>query len=143
MTPRGTETITHEVRVQAARETVFAYFTDPVRMVKWFGHSATLDPRPGGVYRVKVTATDTAAGSFVEVDPPNRVVFRFGWDGSELVPPAASTVEVDLTEDGDTTLVRLTHRDLPTQSADKHSEGWAHYLEQLVRLLAPAPPVES
>ena len=143
MTPNETDQVVREVRIRAERETVFAYFTDPARMVEWFGESAILDPRPGGVYRVKVTPTDTAVGSYVEVDPPSRVVFRFGWEGGELVPPGTSTVEVVLTEDGDATIVRLTHRDLPVASVDKHGEGWAHYLDQLVLTLTRPVSVET
>src|SRR4051794_33126100 len=51
-TPAETSVVEHEVRVAARPETVFSYFTDPVKMVQWMGAEATLDPRPGGVCRI-------------------------------------------------------------------------------------------
>ena len=36
-----------EVRVEARPETVFRFFTDPVRMMQWKGVDAALDPRRG------------------------------------------------------------------------------------------------
>ena len=61
-----------EVRVEARPETVFRFFTDPVRMMQWKGVDAALDPRPGGVYRVNVTGRETVIGEYVEIDPPDR-----------------------------------------------------------------------
>ena len=31
-------------------------------------------------------------GEFVELDPPNHLVFTWGWEGDEDVPPGSSTV---------------------------------------------------
>jgi uncharacterized protein YndB with AHSA1/START domain len=36
------------VRIRARPETVWQYWTDPVRMCDWWGAAAELDPRPGG-----------------------------------------------------------------------------------------------
>src|SRR5680860_143821 len=49
-----TDTLEREIRIRATPETVFSFLVDPMRMVEWFGTAATLDPRPGGVYRVEV-----------------------------------------------------------------------------------------
>jgi uncharacterized protein YndB with AHSA1/START domain len=121
-----------EIRVDAAPETVFPFFTDPERMTRWMGETATLDPRPGGVCRVAVAGEHTASGEYVEVDPPRRVVFTWGWEHEDtLVKPGTSTVEVELIPDQEGTLVRLTHSDLPTQARDQHRAGWTHYLDRL------------
>ena len=41
-------------------------------------------------------------------------------------------MEATLTPDGDGTIVRLVHRDLPTPGARRaHAEGWAHSLPRL------------
>ena len=48
--PGETDVVEREVRIAARPETVFAFFTDPVKMLRWKGISATLDPRPGGIY---------------------------------------------------------------------------------------------
>src|SRR5437762_99350 len=71
-------------------------------------------------------------GAFVEVVPPSRVVFTFGWDNDEVVPPGSSTVEVTLSPDGDGTRVRLVHRGITTREMrEQHQQGWQHYLGRL------------
>src|SRR4051794_15886957 len=114
MPPAGTSVVEHEVRVNAQPETVFPYFTDPAKMVEWMGDEATLDPRPGGISRIAVNPEAIMSGEFVEVVPPSRVVFTWGWEDKRFdTPPAASLVEVTLTPDAGGTLLRLTHRKLP------------------------------
>jgi uncharacterized protein YndB with AHSA1/START domain len=121
-----------ELRIEASPETVFPYFTDPQKMRRWKGVEAELDPRPGGVYRVNVTGNDRVVGEYLEVDPPKRVVFTWGWEGNDGVPPGSSTVEVTLTPDGDGTVVRLVHSGLPDADARaQHGIGWEHFLDRL------------
>ena len=48
---------------------------------------ATLEPVPGGVYRVSMRDGVEAAGEFVEVDPPRRLVFTWGWTQDHAVRP--------------------------------------------------------
>ena len=60
------------------------------------------------------------------------------------MPPGSSTVEIELVPEGDGTLLRFTHRDLPSaEAADSHSKGWDHYLERLRRSRHPAATPES
>jgi uncharacterized protein YndB with AHSA1/START domain len=138
-----------EVRVEAPANVVFQFFVDPEQMVRWKGVAATLDPRPGGVYRVNVTGTHVARGEYVEVVPNERVVFTWGWeDEGNPVPPGASTVEVTLVPDGSATIVRLRHFGLPGGPEDRHVDGWEHYMARLVVAGAggdagPDPWVES
>ena len=127
------DAIVREMHIDAAPETVFEFFTDPAKYVRWKGKLARLDPRPGGRYEVDVTDEALARGEFVEVDPPRRVVFTWGWEGSDNVPPGSSTVEIVLEPDGEGTLLRLTHRDLPSvEEREQHSMGWDHFLGRLV-----------
>lgn len=128
----GTTTVTAEIRIAARPETVFEFFVDPAKLLRWKGIEATLEPRPGGLYRVNVNGKDIAVGRYVVVEPPTRVVFTWGWEGEgSLLPPGSSTVDVTLTADGDGTLVRLEHRDLPAAAAEQHREGWLHFLDRL------------
>jgi uncharacterized protein YndB with AHSA1/START domain len=118
--------------VRARPETLFAYFTDPVKYAAWMGVEAVLDARPGGIYRVRVPQGNYAVGTFVEVESPRRVVFTWGWEGDPLVPPGSSTVTITLTPSGDGTLVRLVHEGLPDPaSAELHRQGWERYLTRL------------
>ena len=128
----ASEVLEREVRIEAPPETVFTFLTDPQLMTKWQGQSATLDPRPGGIYRVDMNGEHIARGEYVEVVPHSRVVFTWGWegDGSPL-PPGASTVEISLTPDGDGTIVRLRHLGLSPEQRQAHAEGWELYLPRL------------
>src|SRR3546814_13710983 len=92
------------------------------------GTEAQLEPQPGGLYLVNVTGARFARGSFREVVPVHRLAYSFGWDGSEVVPPGSSLVEIDLVEQPDGTLLCLTHTGLPTaEQCAGHAEGWGHY----------------
>ena len=139
--PHDSDVLEREIRVGARPETVFPFFTDPEKMVRWMGKQATLDPRPGGIYRVDVTGRDIARGEYVEVVPNSRVVFTWGWEGDgNPVPPGSSTVEVSLIPDGDGTIVRLRHLGLPADHGDGHAEGWEHYMARLVPAVAGKDP---
>lgn len=121
-----------ERRINAPAATVFAYFTDSDRYTAWMGTEAVLDAVPGGIYRVTVPQGLVALGRFVEVNPPTRIVFTWGWEGDPDVPPGSSRVEVTLRPDGDSTLVRLVHTGLPdAPSMTLHEQGWALYLDRL------------
>jgi len=125
--------ISTSVRIAAAPEVVFPYFTDPQLMVTWIGERAELDARPGGTFSVDVGEA-AARGSYVTVEPPHRVVFTWGIPEDATLPPGSSTVEVELVADGADTIVNLTHRDLPPDREPDHLEGWERCLGVLVAL---------
>ena len=124
--------VEREVQIDASPETVFEFFTDPVKAVRWMGVAATLDPRPGGVYRVEI-GPYTAIGEFVEVDPPHRISWTWGWENEAMsTPPGSTTVAITLTPAGDGTLVRLVHSGLPSAAAaEAHGHGWDQYMSRL------------
>lgn len=119
--------------IQAPPDIVFAMFVRPELLVQWIGDSADLDPRPGGMFRFTLGDQDACRGRYLEVDPPRRVVFTWGWERAEAIPvPADSTtVEVDLTPQGSGTHVRLVHRGLEGDAALLHEHGWQRFLDQL------------
>ncbi len=131
-----------EVRIAASPEAVFDFFTDPDKMIQWMGRSAELDPRPGGGFRCDINDEAIAAGAYVALDPPRRVVFTWGWEGEgSVTPPGSSTVEVLLAPDGEGTHLRLIHHDLPSvESAQRHGHGWRHYLDRLAGSAAGEDP---
>ena len=137
-----TTTIELERHIAAPPETVFEYFMDPTLYKLWQGVDAELDPRPGGAYRVTMTGRSgtTVRGTYLEVDPPSRLVFTWGWDprdeglAAEMadVPVGSSTVEITLDADGDGTILRIRHSDLPTEGTREfHHSGWKWTMERL------------
>jgi uncharacterized protein YndB with AHSA1/START domain len=130
-----------DVRLDAAPAEVFRFLTDAERYVRWQGVRAELDPRPGGVYKVWMNARTVASGEYLEVEPPRRVVFTWGWEGDDQVPPGSTTVELTLTADGDGTVLSLVHRGLPDGAAAAlHEEGWRFFSERLRLLAAGGDP---
>src|SRR5712692_4381087 len=123
--------IEHEIHIQAPPEAVFGFFTDSAMHDRWLGQRATLDPRRGGIYRCVMNDTATVAGEYLEVDPPHRVVFTWGFENNPQIPPGSSTVSITLTADHRGTRVRLVHTGLPHPAIAPHHQGWAGYLAQL------------
>jgi uncharacterized protein YndB with AHSA1/START domain len=142
--PSATRTLEHEIRIEAPPEAIFPYFTDPAKMVRWMGNEATIDPRPGGICRVKmIRGIGEAAmiGEFVEVVPNSRIVLDWGWEqGLFGVPPSSTRVEISLIPDGTGTLVRLVHSELSEKGAEVHEAGWPNYLERLSLAVAGQDP---
>ena len=134
--------VRRETHIPAPRAAVFALLTDPEKILRWMGTEAQLEPQPGGLYLVNVTGARFARGSFREVVPVHRLAYSFGWEGSEVVPPGSSLVEIDLMEQPpDGTLLRLTHTGLPNaEQCAGHAEGWAHYVDRLAAVASGHDP---
>lgn len=101
--------IRHATAIGASRERVFAALTQPEHLDRWFTTGAEVDLRPGGVFHWRwrdwgpdrVTGEDPAP--IIEVSPPERLVFH--WHPQGMAWP--TTVELDLEERGDGTIIRV------------------------------------
>jgi uncharacterized protein YndB with AHSA1/START domain len=136
----ASDTIQREVTIDADAATVFAFFTDPERLMRWIGVTAELEPQPGGIMLVEVIPHAVARGEFKEVVPVSRLAYTWGWEGREKVPPGSSLIEVDLTPKNGSTIVRFTHSGLPPEEVPAHRDGWNHYLDRLVIAAAGGNP---
>ena len=133
MTSVQSDVVVREVRIAARPETIFGFLTDPDLMARWMGQNVQLEPRAGGIYRVDINGEAIARGEFIEVVPNQRVSISFGWEGeNHPVPPGSSVVEITLTPEGDTTLLRLEHSGLPADERARHGHGWQGYVDRLV-----------
>jgi uncharacterized protein YndB with AHSA1/START domain len=124
----------------ARRERVFRAWIDPDWMEKWFsppamtpvGVEATVTV--GGSYRIGMRdsdgTTNYVGGIYVEILPPERLVFTWAWQNG---PAAAdSLVTVEFIAQGESTLVIVTHEQLPiSPTPDDHRRGWEGCLEHL------------
>jgi uncharacterized protein YndB with AHSA1/START domain len=136
-------TVRRETFIAAPPAVVFAYLTDPEKIVSWMGAQSGSEPRPGGVYLLQGVSRRqrTVRGSFREVVPVHRLAYSFGWDDSEAVPPASSLVEIDLEDENGGTRLRMTHSGLPdADQCANHATGWAHYLARLSTVAAGGDP---
>jgi len=133
--------VRREVQIAAPPATVFAFLTDPEKLLRWLGTDAQMEPHPGGIYLVHVGGKNVARGKFTEVIPVHRLAYSFGWEGRENIPPGSGLIEIDLEDQGGGTLLRMTHSGLPNaEETANHGRGWAHYLERLAVAAAGGDP---
>ncbi len=89
-TPAEREIVT-ERTFEAPRDRVFAVYTDPELIPKWWGPRGTtaivdkMDVRAGGDWRFVHRGPDgdesAFRGTYREVSPPERIVQTFEWEG--------------------------------------------------------------
>ncbi len=131
--------IEQTVRIAASPETVWSFWTEPERLCEWWGVDAEVVAEDGGLYRVVMENGPVMRGTFVELDPPHRLVFTFGWEQNapeEALAPGSTRVEVTLTPDGSETVLVLRHSEMPATHAADHEKGWSYFLVE--RLVAAA-----
>ncbi len=116
------------VTIRAPREGVFRYFTDTRRFAAWWGAGSSIEPRPGGAVRIRYPNGVEAAGEVVEIEPPERIVFTYGYPSGEPIPPGASRVTVRLRDDDGGTRLELRHEFAEAAVRDHHVQGWRYQL---------------
>lgn len=125
--------------VDAPRAVVWRLWTDPAELAHWFHprglrtprESVRVDLREGGRYAYTMVAQDgggatPTGGVYLEVVPPERLVFTWDGAGDEVV------VEVALTERDARTEVSLTVRGVAGHPGDGFvHDGWREALDAL------------
>jgi uncharacterized protein YndB with AHSA1/START domain len=132
--------LTFKRRLNAPPEKVYAAWTDPQKIIQWFGRpdanresfKADIDPQVGGHFRVSFS-TDSeyyeVGGVYRDVVPNQLLVFSWAWHST---PERESQVSVSLKPDGDGTLLTVHHEQLFDQAArDGHERGWIASLDKL------------
>ena len=131
-------------RLKAPPAKVYAAWTEPERMARWWGPdpgpalSAEADVRPGGRFRVVFRTEDgerhDSRGEYREGVPDERLVFTWHW---ESTPERESLVTVLLRPVGEGTELTLIHERFFDEAArDGHREGWSGALDKLEALFA-------
>ena len=124
------------VTIAARRETVFRYFTDSARFAAWWGEGSTIEPRTGGAVHIRFPNAIEAGGEVLEIAPPERVVFSYGFASGKPIPIGASRVTVTLAETADGTLVSLRHELPNAEVRDEHVQGWRYQLSVFANVVA-------
>jgi uncharacterized protein YndB with AHSA1/START domain len=139
-----TPSLTLKRRIGASPEKVYAAWTDPAQIARWWGPeqaetlSAALDARVGGRFHIVFRTPDgeehDVSGTYREVVPSERLVFTWMW---RTMPERQSLVTVTLKRDGDGTLLTLQHEQFFDEAArDRHRSGWTGTLDKLEKYFA-------
>jgi uncharacterized protein YndB with AHSA1/START domain len=131
-----------ERRIKASPEKIFAAWTDPAQLIRWFGpdgggvETAETDLRVGGRYRIVFRTEDGEehhfGGVYREVVADRRLVFTWAWRST---PERESLVTVTVAPEGDGSRLTLLHEQFFDDAArDRHAYGWTGSLAKLERL---------
>ncbi|OCT13885.1 hypothetical protein A8709_17580 [Paenibacillus pectinilyticus] len=128
---QSTDTIKKEIFIACRPATLYPFFTDPEKLVRWMGHHVLLDTQLGGKFRIDLDGNNIAMGEYTELIPNEKIVMTWGWEKSKMVPPGSSTLEFLLTPQDNGTLLVLTHSGLPVSEVDSHIKGWTHFMSRI------------
>jgi uncharacterized protein YndB with AHSA1/START domain len=147
-TPSGPVVLRMERTFSAAAEAVFDAWTRAEILRRWWSPGpdweapiAEADVRVGGRLRIVMRSPQGeefgGGGEYIEVTPPERLVFTWTWDG-HVGHEGSQLIEVEFDDHGDgTTTVVVTNRGIRDQeSRESHREGWQGSLANLERVLA-------
>jgi uncharacterized protein YndB with AHSA1/START domain len=146
--PPDAITLRLERTFKAPAQAIFEAWTSADMLRRWWPAGsdwetpvAEVDVRVGGRLRLVMRSPDGeefgGSGEYVEITPPERLVFTWSWDGHEG-HEGTQLIEVELSEERDgTTTVVLTNRGLEDEEAKRtHRAGWQASFDNLDRVLA-------
>src|SRR5271166_1868074 len=116
------------VVIKAKPETVFGFFTDSARWANWWGAGSTIDAKPGGKVYIRHANGIESLGEVLEVSPPERIVFTYGFASGNPIPPGSSRVTIRLEPDEEGTRLHLFHEFAEAGPRDEHVQGWRFQL---------------
>lgn len=140
-------TETHSLKIastiKAPRAKVFAAWTTPDILAKWFApgprtpNAEILDVRSGGKYRIVMKGEEDspiAVGEYKEVVDGRKLVFTWGWDGDPSQPTLVTVTFADVA--GGTEVVLLHERFATAETCEHHRMGWQAIMDKLPALFA-------
>jgi uncharacterized protein YndB with AHSA1/START domain len=132
--------------IAASPERVFEAWTSKGQMEQWACPDPSakveceIDLRVGGAYSISMgleDGTHVAAGTYREVDPPNRLVYTWDWVEGDHHMGVDTIVTVDFVAVDGGTEVRLVHEGFPVEELKvAHEQGWGPCMDAFGRLFA-------
>jgi uncharacterized protein YndB with AHSA1/START domain len=146
---KGTAKLSVEIKrfIKAPRDRVYAAWTDPAQLKRWFGpenvqtRDLIADACVGGKFRWDLINSEgeklTCRGEYRELQQDKKIVFTWQWEDDEDWENHVSIVTVELDDAGGGTELRLTHEQLPNEeSRDGHTRGWNSALDKLEKFFS-------
>lgn len=133
MTDRGTMTVEGDAatieftrRFAATPQRVWSALTDAEELGLWLSEGSTFGDAAGGELTHDFGEGGVVTGTIKEWDPPSLLSYTWVFpDGAE------SLLSLELSPDGDGTVVQLTHTRVPTQVAMGYTPGWHAFLDRI------------
>ena len=132
--------------IDAPVEAVYAAWTDPEQLRRWFAPDdavvarAIAEARVGGKFLIEMRGRDggkwVTRGLYREVVPNRRLVHTWCWEGSD--EESLVTVEFEPGPAGTTRLTVTHSRFASSEARDNHELGWNGCLAKLEAMFAEA-----
>jgi len=136
-------------RFRASPERVFRAWTQPVALREWWcppgwvAGEIEIDLCIGGTYRLAMSRARAAgagvsvSGHFLEVRPPERLVYTWRWEGAFAEMPE-TLVTLQLHGSDNETLLTLHHDNFADLGLrHQHRSGWVSACDRLDRMVTP------
>lgn len=138
--------LTIQRRLNASPDRVYAAWTEPEKIARWFGPSvvlqdtvkAKMDVRVGGSFEVSFNSDDgefhQVGGQYREVELNRKLVFSWAW---YTTPERESLVTITMKAEGNHTLLTLLHEQLFDEATKiGHTRGWTGSMDKLEAMFA-------
>jgi uncharacterized protein YndB with AHSA1/START domain len=125
------------------RELVYAAWTNPLCALRWMGprHCPAFhlegDVKVGGMWRMGLRAADGSrelwqGGTYLEVSPPERLVFTMAWDKEDGTPGSETVITLTFKAIGGKTRLTFQQGAFNTvANCNGHREGWTSSFDRL------------
>ena len=136
--------------INAPRARVFAAWTRPEELMKWFGseHCACLSVQAelqvGGTWQLRMKSAQAGEtefrGVYLVVNPPAKLVYTWCWKNHPVMGAGETLVTVEFLELDGGTEIHLRHEGFARADLrDRHHQGWAGCFDKLQGwLVSPA-----
>lgn len=124
------------VVIHAEPAVVFRFFEENDRWASWWGPGSTIEGKPRGRVLIRHAEGVDVVGEVIEIEPPDRIVFSYGFLDRRAEPAGESLVTIDLEPLGHSTRLHLAHEFNDAAARDEHVQGWRFQLSILANLVA-------
>ncbi|NTJ64838.1 SRPBCC domain-containing protein [Agrobacterium rhizogenes] len=129
--------------IAAPRALLFRLWTEPEHLMRWWGpqtttaSSVSVDLREGGAWRHCILTQEGkeywSHGRYLEIVPPERLVFTFAWENQDGKPGHPMQVTVQFQELGEKTRLVFRKVELPDDTELRlQTGGWEQALDKYV-----------